>query len=62
MAALPISWRHFVKHQMFAALAGSAPPQDGGAQDIERLYAQLSQRYADLPSPQAIAAASGAAA
>ncbi|CFM83509.1 hydantoin utilization protein B [Bordetella pertussis] len=47
---------------MFAALAGSAPPQDGGAQDIERLYAQLSQRYADLPSPQAIAAASGAAA
>ncbi len=40
---------------MFAALAGSEPPRDGGAQDIERIYRQLSERYADLPPFDAIA-------
>jgi N-methylhydantoinase B len=55
MAAIPVSWRHFVKHQMFAALAGTPPPQDGGAPDIDAIYAQLSERYADLPTPASIA-------
>jgi N-methylhydantoinase B len=50
MAAIPVTWRHFVKHQMFAALAGTAPPVDGGAADIERIYATLSERYSDLPA------------
>lgn len=52
LARLPISWRHFVKHQMFAALAGSEPPPDGGACDIEHIYAQLCEQYAELPAPE----------
>lgn len=49
MATLPISWRHFVKHQLFAALAGSVAPKDGGAADINRIYRKLSEQYSDLP-------------
>lgn len=54
MAALPVNWRHFVKHQLFAALGDRPAPADGGAADVERAYAQLAQRYADLPSLAAI--------
>jgi N-methylhydantoinase B len=56
MAAIPVNWRHFVKHQMFAALAGTEPPTDGGAETIEGVYRQLSERYADLPSMEDIIA------
>jgi N-methylhydantoinase B len=61
LAAIPVSWRHFVKHQMFGALAGTEPPRDGGARDIEALYRQLSERYADLPPLEAIATHAAAA-
>ncbi len=49
LARVQVPWRHFVKHHMFAALAGSVAPADGGASDVERLYAELSAQYADLP-------------
>lgn len=52
LARIPISWRHFVKHQMFAALAGTEPPTDGGARDIERIYGLLHERYTELPPPE----------
>jgi N-methylhydantoinase B len=56
LAAIPVTWRHFVKHQMFAALGDSVAGQDGGAADIERIYETLSARYADLPPlPEAAA-------
>jgi N-methylhydantoinase B len=62
LAKLPISWRHFVKHHMFAALKGAVAPADGGAADIHRLYRQLSQQYADLPALEKIAGTTAAAA
>jgi N-methylhydantoinase B len=62
LAALPVSWRHYVKHQMFGALANTEPPRDGGAADIDRIYTELAGRYADLPKLEEIDSRASAAA
>ena len=48
LTQVPVQWRHFVKHSLFAALAGSVAPADGGAADVERAYGALIQEYAEL--------------
>ena len=53
LAALPVTWRFFVKHRLFAALAGRVAPLDGGAADVVRAYAALATGFADLPPPPA---------
>lgn len=50
MAAIPIAWRHFVKHHIFAALRDNIPENGDGNADVWRLYEELCQRYGDLPS------------
>jgi N-methylhydantoinase B len=56
LAALPVSWRFFVKHQIFAALGDAPAPPDGGAADVERAYGELAARFQDLPARAVLAA------
>ena len=62
LAALPVTWRFFIKHKMFAALAGQVAPADGGAADVVRAYADVTRGFADLPPPLANLVAESAAA
>jgi N-methylhydantoinase B len=53
LARVPVHWRHFVKHAVFAELAGCVAPEDGGAADVVRIFARLAQQYEELrPSSQ----------
>ena len=56
LSKVPITWRYFVKHKLFAALAGNIAPPDGGAQDVHARYAELAQEFSELPGPATIAA------
>ena len=49
LAKLPVTWRYFVKHQIFHQV--QHPPIDGsdGAVDVYRAYTQVTDRFADLP-------------
>jgi N-methylhydantoinase B len=49
LAQVPTTWRYFVKHRVFAALAGRVAPADGGAADVVAAYEALMARFADLP-------------
>lgn len=49
LADVPVSWRFFVKHRLFAALAGHVAGADGGAADVVRHYEELAARFAELP-------------
>lgn len=51
---VPVTWRFFVKHQLFKALEGRAAGPDGGAAELLEAYAGLAARFADLPSPEII--------
>ena len=44
-----MTWRYFVKHQIFAALGKDAAPAGGGAGDVYRAYADLAVRFGELP-------------
>ncbi|WP_375457725.1 hydantoinase B/oxoprolinase family protein [uncultured Enterovirga sp.] len=59
LAELPVTWRFFVKHQIFAALKGRVAPVEGGAEDVYRAYDDVVARFEDLPrvSPPARQAA-----
>jgi len=48
LAQVPVHWRHFVKHHVFAQLGDSAAPADGGAADVERIFGALRERHEDL--------------
>ena len=51
LLAVPVTWRYFVKHRLFAALAGQLAPPDGGAADVIGAYAALVEQFPDLPAP-----------
>ena len=62
---VPVSWRYFVKHKLFAALAGRHGGPDGGAADVHAQYSTLAASFSELPpvaaagsnrQPQAMAA------
>lgn len=64
LAALPVTWRFFVKHQIFAAIGQRSAETDAGGADIYRAYAAIAARYADLPEvapPDAVRQAETAA-
>jgi N-methylhydantoinase B len=46
-----VSWRFFVKHQLFKAMEGRLAGPDGGAEELLDAYAALALRFADLPPP-----------
>ncbi|RAI02105.1 hydantoin utilization protein B [Acuticoccus sediminis] len=49
LAAVPITWRYFVKHRIFKALGSDEAGPDGGAHDVVAAYEALATRFADLP-------------
>ena len=49
LAEAPVTWRYFVKHRVFAALAGRVAPADGGAADVIAAYEALAAKFPDLP-------------
>jgi N-methylhydantoinase B len=63
LANVPVTWRFFVKHKLFAALAGRVAPVDGGAADVLHSYNELTVQFNDLPpaSPELLARPAAAA-
>jgi N-methylhydantoinase B len=57
LAALPVTWRHFVKHHVFAAIGDRPPAAGGGPEDVHRIYRELATQFADLPALDTIARA-----
>ncbi len=49
LAALPVSWRYFVKHRIFAEIGRNMPAAAGDALDVWAAYAQVVQQFPDLP-------------
>ena len=56
LSMVPVTWRYFVKHNLFAALAGKIAPADGGAGDVHLHYAQLARDFSELPDPSTMTA------
>ena len=50
MSRVPVPWRHYVKHALFAALGTREAPLDDDGADVARAYAVLAEQHADLPS------------
>jgi N-methylhydantoinase B len=51
LAAVPVTWRFFVKHKVFAAIGEAVAPAGGGAADVVAAYAALTRIFHDLPPP-----------
>jgi N-methylhydantoinase B len=63
LATVPVTWRFFVKHRVFAAIGGGVAPVDGGAADVIAAYDALAATFGDLPpAPPGLRAAVAAAA
>lgn len=59
LAQLPVSWRYFMKHQIFRAVGEKVPTSELDGRDIYAIYAEIARRFPELPSvsqPTAIAA------
>ncbi|ACL62591.1 hydantoinase B/oxoprolinase family protein [Methylobacterium nodulans] len=54
LAEVPVSWRFFVKHQIFADLKQRGEAAQGGAADVYRAYEAVAARFSDLPRVQAL--------
>jgi N-methylhydantoinase B len=52
LSEVPVTWRFFVKHGVFAALKDRIAPSDGGAADVYRAYETIVARFEDLPRIQ----------
>jgi N-methylhydantoinase B len=51
LMAAPVTWRFFVKHQLFKVMEGRLAGPDGGAAELLDAYAALATRFVDLPPP-----------
>jgi N-methylhydantoinase B len=49
LASIPVTWRHFAKHQIFATIGKAPAPAGGGRSDVIKAYEELTQRFSDLP-------------
>jgi N-methylhydantoinase B len=55
LAAVPVTWRYFVKHEIFKAIGKAVAPQGKGAEDVIFAYGELASRFADLPKAENVA-------
>lgn len=46
---VPVTWRFFVKHELFRALEGRKADRDGGTGELLAAYGDLAARFEDLP-------------
>ena len=52
LASIPVSWRYFVKHRIFAVIGKSKASLSGGATDVYAAYREVVAQFPDLPSLQ----------
>jgi N-methylhydantoinase B len=45
LAAAPVGWRHFLKHQVFKAVAAASQPETEMAAQMHAIFSELRQRY-----------------
>jgi len=45
LAAAPVGWRHFLKHQVFKAVAADSQPETDMAAQMHAIFSQLRRRY-----------------
>jgi N-methylhydantoinase B len=62
LATVPITWRFFVKHRVFAAIGDRVAPAGGGAADVIDAYDAVAAAFGDLPPAPAELRAVAAAA
>lgn len=48
LAEVPVQWRYFIKHRIFDALDAHAEVAGGGAEVIEKIFAQLRDSWPEL--------------
>ena len=59
LSQLPVSWRYFIKHQIFRAIGEEEPASPGDGSDVYRVFAIIARQFPDLPGvtyPTALAA------
>ncbi len=59
LAQLPVSWRYFMKHQIFRSVGDTPPAGARDGSDIYAIFAEIARRFPELPSvsqPVAMAA------
>ena len=58
---MPVTWRFFVKHQIFRAVTSAPAGKAQGVADVYLAYGEVVARFADLPSVTADTAEAAAA-
>ncbi len=61
LAAVPVTWRFFVKHQIFRAITSAPASKAQGVADVYRAYGEVVTRFTDLPNVTADTAEAAAA-
>ncbi|CAM3783531.1 Hydantoinase B/oxoprolinase domain-containing protein [Bordetella sputigena] len=56
LAGLPVSWRYFIKHQIFKAIGDRPPVGADDGSDVHDAYATIAARFPELPAPRREAA------
>lgn len=59
LSQLPVSWRYFIKHQIFRAIGEEEPASPGDGSDVYGVFAIIARQFPDLPGvtyPTALAA------
>lgn len=50
LASVPVAWRYFIKHQIFAAIGQKRSASLEDDSDVYDAYAQLTKQFAELPA------------
>lgn len=53
LSLIPVTWRYFIKHQIFQAMGKKLPASEADSSDIYAIYADLARRYSELPAIEA---------
>lgn len=49
LVEVPVTWRYFVKHEIFRRVQASPAKGSDGAADVLEAYAEVAGRFTDLP-------------
>ncbi|WP_454692432.1 hydantoinase B/oxoprolinase family protein [Achromobacter aloeverae] len=50
LAQLPVSWRYFIKHQIFRAVGNAPPAGEDDGSDIYECFDEIARRFTELPA------------
>ncbi|MBY5538266.1 hydantoinase B/oxoprolinase family protein [Rhizobium leguminosarum] len=60
LASLPVSWRYFVKHRIFAAIGDVSPLKADDDHDVFEAYRRIVEQFPDLPDIESVRLAQAA--